>query len=897
MQDLHDWHAVPIEEVVQRLSSDSVNGLSLQEAQKRLLRDGPNELEEKGGPTALEIFLNQFKDFIIWVLIGAAAVSGFLKEWIDALAIIAIVILNAILGFIQEFHAEKALTALKKLSTPKAKVTRNGKPVLIPSREVVTGDLLELEAGGYVAADARVVVSRLLQTQEAALTGESLPVEKTPNFVRKEAPLGDRSSMVYQGTTITSGKGQAVVVATGIRTELGKIAELIQTVEEETTPLKKRLERFGKFLVYICFGIVAVVFVLGLLRKGDPLELFLTAVSLAVAAIPEGLPAVVTISLALGVQRMVKRNALIRKLPSVETLGSATVICSDKTGTLTKNEMTVRAIVVGHELLNVSGSGYTPQGKFYRNDTELSPKNRSDLELLLRIGALCNSAHLEKRENEWQIMGDPTEGALLTAAAKAGVWKEELEKDFPAIDEIPFDSERKKMTVIRKENGVPVAFVKGAPDIVLEDCTQIRMGSEMRMLTEEDRKKILSMNAELASQALRVLAFAYRRLPELPKKITPEALEKELVYVGLQAMIDPPREEAKRAVTQCQEAGIRSVMITGDHPNTASAIAKEVGMLQAGEGVLTGAELDHLSQEALESKVRGVSVYARVSAEHKLRIVKAWKKHGEIVAMTGDGVNDAPAVKEAHIGVAMGITGTDVTKEASDMVITDDNFASIVAAVEEGRAIFENIKKFVFYLLSCNAGEVLTMFVAALLGWPLPLLPIHILWVNIATDGLPALALGVDPVELGLMKRRSDMELITPTFLRRMVGIGGLIALSTLLGFAFVLWIEKEDLGRARTFAFGVLVLSQLFHSLNCRSERLSIFKLGFFSNMKLIGAILASFVLQNIIVYFPWAWPVFKTEPLSFFDWGIMVAISSLPLWGMEIVKKVQEGKGGKYA
>lgn len=893
-----NWHAESLETVVRALEADLVQGLSERVSRERFLHEGPNELKEKKGPTAFRIFLDQFKDFIIWVLIGAAAVSGFLKEWIDALAIVAIVVLNAILGFIQEYRADKALAALKKLSAPRARVIRDGKTQIIPSREVVVGDLLELEAGDHVPADARVTTAHLLKAQEAALTGESVPVEKFTDPVSEKVTVGDRLSMVFQGTVLTSGKGRGIVVATGMRTELGKIATLIQTVEEETTPLKERLEKFGKLLVYICSGIVAVVFGLGFLRGGDPLELFLTAVSLAVAAIPEGLPAVVTIALALGVQRMVKRNALIRKLPSVETLGSATVILSDKTGTLTKNEMTVRSAVVGRELLTVSGRGYIPEGKFRRGESEISPKEWPELELLLRIGVLCNSAHLEKKENDWEIIGDPTEGALLSAAAKLGLWKKDLEKEYPVVSEIPFDSERKKMSVIRKNGNGFLVFIKGAPDIVLEECTHWQFQGGVHPLNESTRQEILSRNSELAGQTLRVLAFAYRRISELPKRIEPQGIEQELIYVGLQAMMDPPREEVKRAVSDCVDAGIRSVMITGDHPNTAAAIARELGMLREKEKVLTGTELDALSQEALELKVKDISVYARVSAEHKLRIVRAWKKHGEIVAMTGDGVNDAPAVKEAHIGVAMGITGTDVTKEASDMVVTDDNFTSIVAAVEEGRAIFANIKKFVFYLLSCNTGEVLTMFVATLLGWPLPLLPIQILWINIATDGLPALALGVDPVEPGLMKRRANTELITPRFLRRMVGVGSLMALSTLLGFAFVLWVEKEDLTRARTFAFGVLVLSQLFHALNCRSERLSIFRLGLFSNMKLIGAILISFTLQNILVYLPWAWPVFKTEPLSLFDWSLMIAISSLPLWGMEVVKGIQQKRfdvGGK--
>lgn len=890
------------EESAAALESDIRAGLAVSEASLRLGRLGPNQLLEKKGAGPLKIFLDQFKDFIIWVLIGAAVVSGLLKEIVDALAIIAIVILNAVLGFIQEYRAEKSLAALKKLSSPTSKVIRGGKLSVIPSSEIVPGDLVELEAGDNVPADGRVVYATgNFATQEASLTGESSPVLKTALALDEpgDVPLADRANMVYMGTQVASGKARALIVDTGMSTELGKIAGMIQAIEEESTPLQKKLERFGKWIVYLCFVLVGLVFALGILRGGSILDMFLTAVSLAVAAIPEGLPAVVTISLAMGVHRMVKRNALIRKLPSVETLGCATVICSDKTGTLTKNEMTVQAIFAGKELFTVTGVGYEPKGEFLLDDKKIDPKAHVELEKALVDGVLCNAAELVKDSSGYKIIGDPTEGAILTAARKAGINKEEAVRQRDIVGEIPFDSERKKMTIVRKTKDGATAFVKGAPDILLNDCVHIEEGGSLRRLTDEDRKKILAANDGLAARALRVLAVAHKALGKETAEYDDASVEKDLVFSGLIAMIDPPRQEVKTAIEECKTAGIKTVMITGDHRNTAVAVAESLGFFGKDSQALTGEELDRLSDEDLKKEVRRIPVYARVSPEHKLRIVRAWRAHKEIVAMTGDGVNDAPAVKEADIGVAMGITGTDVTKEVSDMVVTDDNFASIVAAVEEGRGIYDNIKKFVHYLLSCNAGEILVMFTASLVGLPVPLLPIHILWVNLVTDGLPALALGVDPVDPAIMKKppRSPAEnVVTKKNAALMLLQGAFIAFCSLAAFCLVLFVEKEGIGRARTAAFIVLSCSQLFHAFNCRNATESLFKIGLFSNTKLIAANAVSFFLQMAVVYLPFAQAVFKTEPLGAFDWIMVITISSLPLWAMEALKKVNAVSGRKF-
>ena len=892
---MKSWWELDIVEIEKAFGVDSAMGLSPEEADKRLEKYGPNQLKEKKEINPLSIFIGQFKDFIIWVLIGAALVSGFLLEWIDAFAIFAIVILNAMLGFIQEYRAEKSLAALKKLSSPNSKVIRSGNRQVINSYKIVPGDLIELEAGDNIPADSRLIwVTPNFRVSEASLTGESHPVTKTVlSLKEKEVPLADRGNMVYMGTSIASGKARAIVVETGMETELGNIAGMIQGSEDNTTPLQKRLEAFGKVIVYACFGLVGLVFLLELLRGSKLIDVFLTSVSLAVAAIPEGLPAVVTIALALGVQRMVKRHAIIRKLPSVETLGCATVICSDKTGTLTKNEMTVQAVYVNNMLFSVTGIGYDVKGEFTRDYKTIDAPDYPELNKLLSYASLCNGAELVKDASGYKIIGDPTEGAILSCAAKINIWKKGLEDRFPFIEEIPFDSERKKMTIVRRDNNRVIAFIKGAPDIFLEDCVRIEDRSGPRKLEDEDKKEILAVNEKLASSAMRVLAIGYKNMDRVPDSYAAEAIEKDMVFLGLVAMIDPAREEVRDAIEKCSAAGIKTVMITGDHRNTAVAIAKELGFFKEGSIALTGEELSKLTDDELYERIENIPVYARVSPEHKLRIVKAWKRHGEVVAMTGDGVNDAPAVKEADIGVAMGITGTDVTKEVSDMVITDDNFASIVSAVEEGRGIYDNIKKFIHYLLSCNVGEILVMFVSSLVGLPVPLLPIQILWVNLVTDGLPALALGVDPVDKNIMSRpprKSNEPVITKENAFLMLWQGVFIAFCSLLAFSFILFIEKGSIGRARTAAFIVLSCAQLFHSFNCRNNKESIFKIGFLTNKKLILAVLISFILQMVVVYQPFLQTIFKTQPLGIFDWCLVILISSFPLWAMETVKLIKK-------
>jgi Ca2+-transporting ATPase len=888
-----EYYGKTLEEALKELQSDSQQGLSQLEADKRLAQFGLNQLEAKKQINPWGIFLEQFKAFLIWVLIGAALISGFLGEWGDTIAIIAIVILNAILGFIQEYKAEKSLAALRKLTFPVSKVIRNGQSVSIPSSHLVPGDVIELEAGDSIPADARLLwVSSQFTAQEASLTGESNPVAKNIQAITdKEVPLAERANMVFMGTSVASGKGKALVIATGMKTSLGEIASLVQEIRHEITPLQRKLEVFGKWIVYLCFVLVGIILLMEWFRGGAFIQVFMTAVSLAVAAIPEGLPAVVTIALALGVHRMVKRHVLIRKLPSVETLGCATVICSDKTGTLTRNEMTVKQVYAGGELFTITGTGYEPEGEFLIDGKPVPPEESPVLLNILHCAVLCNNAHLVKGSESCQVIGDPTEGALLTLAGKASITKDSLEEESSFLDEIPFDSERKLMTVVRLVNQQPLAYVKGAPDVLLKKCAWIETPSGIEPFTSIDRLTIEKINNEMANQALRVLGFAYKKLDEVSDSYETEKVESELTFLGLIAMIDPPREEVKAAIQDCKTAGIKAVMITGDHKNTAVAIAKELGIYAEGSLALSGTELDHLTQDELLAKVREISVYARVSPEHKLRVVDAWKKHGEIVAMTGDGVNDAPAVKEADIGVAMGITGTDVTKEVSDMVVTDDNFASIVSAVEEGRGIYDNIKKFIHYLLSCNTSEILVMFIASLFGYPVPLLPIQILWINLVTDGLPALALGMDPVEPNIMKRhpRSPTEaVVTRHGIFMMVIQGIFITICTLTAYFFVLYVEKAGIQMARTTVLMVLATSQLFHAFNCRSMRISLFKLGIFTNMKLIYANLASFALLLIVVYFPGLRFFFKTSDLSLFQWFLILGLSSLPLWAMELWKLV---------
>ncbi|HEY5932968.1 MAG TPA: HAD-IC family P-type ATPase, partial [Nitrospira sp.] len=720
-----DWHTLTGEALGLKLGSDLEYGLTWTEAEHRLAAVGPNELPEAPPPSPLSILLTQFSSLIIWVLLGAALVSGLLQEWIDAAAIVAIVFLNALLGFVQEYRAERSLAALRKLSITNARIVREGMIQSIPARNLVPGDVIHIEAGDRIPADSRLFYATTLQTQEASLTGESVPISKSADSISQIAvPLADRRNMLFMGTVAVSGKGRALVTETGSATEIGKIAALVQQethVEREETPLQRRLEQLGWTLLRLSLITILVVFLLGTMR-GEPLVLmFLTAVSLAVAAIPEGLPAVVTITLALGVTRMIERHALIRRLPAVETLGSTTVICSDKTGTLTKNEMTVTRLFIGGAVFEVTGEGYVPVGEMrpanhYSSsghpEGSISPASlstlTSDLHELLMAGLICNGASLHQDNGIWQVVGDPTEGALLVVAAKVGLVKDDLKQAQAVLGEVPFDSERKKMTVVCRTPSGLKAFVKGAPDVLLRNCTSwMTSQGVVQPLTEETRAHILAANQHFASEALRVLGMAIRRLDSPPHLYTSVSLEHDLTFVGLFGMKDPIRPEARASVAACREAGIRTVMITGDHKETAVAIGQELGILESGAEAMSGAELDQIGDEELVPRVPNIAIYSRASAEHKLRVIRAWKRQGAVVAMTGDGVNDAPALKAADIGIAMGITGTDVTKEVSDMVITDDNFASIAAAVEEGRGIYENIRKSTHYLLSCNMSEIL----------------------------------------------------------------------------------------------------------------------------------------------------------------------------------------------
>ena len=846
----------------------------------------------------LKVFVAQFASLIIWVLIAAAVVSGLLGEWLDTGAILAIVVLNAVLGFVQEYRAEKSLAALRKLTSPTSRVVRDGERSIVAARELVPGDLVEIESGDHVPADGRVVWVANFATQEASLTGESLPVEKVAEPLgTADTSLGDRRNMLFSGTAAVSGRARMLVTGTGADTELGKIARLLQGVESEPTPLQRQLAALGRLLIYICLGIVLIVFVVEIARGGKVMDMFLVAVSLAVAAIPEGLPAVVTVALALGVQRMVKRRALIRKLPAVETLGCTSVICTDKTGTLTQNQMMVRHVWAGNAMFDLQGNGYEPHGRVLAGSREIAPDALPPaLRLALQTGLLCNAATLSRKETRWEVVGDPTEGALLCAAARGGLGRQTLEAAEPLTAEIPFDSDRKLMTVLRKTAAGWTAYVKGAPDIVLARAGSILAadGTE-QALSAAGRQQVGEVNSGLAGKGLRVLGMAVRRFTVLPDHLDAASVEKELLFVGLQAMQDPPRPEVAAAVQTCLRAGIRPVMITGDHPQTAEAIGREIGMLGPETQVMNGAELERLSDAELTRRVRHTGAYARVSAEHKLRIVRAWRANGAIVAMTGDGVNDAPALKEADIGIAMGITGTDVSKEAADMVVLDDNFASIVAAIEEGRAIYANIRKFVFYLLSCNMGEVLVMFVAALVGWPLPLVPIQILWVNLVTDGFPALALGVDPPEKDLMQRpvrRKNERMIGRAFLADMLTSGLVIGGASLAAFGFTYYFvyaaadETVRLTAARTVTFLTLVGSQLVHAFNCRSDRRSLFALGVFSNPTLVAMVLLSLALQLVTILWAPAQRIFKTSMPGWNDLLLIAALSLLPLLVFELLK-----------
>ncbi|MBX3344841.1 MAG: cation-translocating P-type ATPase [Nitrospira sp.] len=889
------WYARSQGEIEREFAVDPAAGLSEEEAARRLSAHGRNELPEAPPPSPWHILATQFTSLIVWVLIGAALVSGLLGEWIDAGAILAIVLLNGLLGFLQEYRAEQSLAALRTMAVTYARVVRDGTRLNLSSTELVPGDIIDVEAGDHVPADARLFQAAAFRTQEAALTGESTPVEKlSAALPDSDLPLADQRNMLFMGTTVTGGKGRAVVVATGRVTELGRIATLMTAVPIDPTPLQRRLEQFGHVLLALSLGIVLVVFGLGVWR-GEPLfDMFLTAVSLAVAAIPEGLPAIVTTTLALGVMRMVSRHALIRRLPAVETLGAATVICTDKTGTLTKNEMTVTKLAIDDLVMEVTGEGYAPAGTIVGGE----PREGA-LRDLLWTALLCNGASLKQAEGKWAVVGDPTEGALLVAGRKGGWVQEELERAQPLLGEIPFDSDRKMMTMVRRSEARAVAYVKGAPDVLLGCCDEyVTKTGERRPLTESLRMSMLSVNRQFAQQALRVVALAYRVLDPQPASFDPDLVERRLCFLGLAAMKDPLRPEAKSAVDLCRSAGIATVMITGDHKETALAIAREAGFASGPTQALSGLELNGLSDADLASRVRNVSVYARVTAEHKLRIVKAWRAQGAVVAMTGDGVNDAPAVREADIGIAMGVTGTDVTKDASDMVVTDDNFASIAAAVEEGRSIYANIRKSVHYLLSCNLSEVLVMLGSTVLGWPLPLLPIHILWINLVTDGFPALALAVDPKDPDVMKRppRDPQAPLLDRGRFLTVCVQGLVmAAATLAVFGIALSIVKDEVSFARTMTFTTLVLVQFLHAFTCRHDRYSLFQVGVASNRMLVGAVLVSALLQGAILLSPWGQEIFKVVPLPAEEWSVIAVFGVLPFLLMELWKvwsRVRDGR-----
>ncbi|GAB4560353.1 MAG: cation-translocating P-type ATPase [Anaerolineae bacterium] len=909
------WHALSVDEVLEQVRTHYQRGLTTEEARSRLERCGPNELAEAPRPGFLARLWAQFNNFLMLILIVASVISLALGDVIEAGAILAIVLLNAILGVIQESRAEQALEALKKMAAPEAHVIRDGCMTTIPARELVPGDIVVLETGNYVPADLRLIEAVNLRIDESALTGESMPVQKRADAVLdREVPLGDRQNTAFMSTTVTYGRGRGVVVSTGTNTQIGLIAQMLQATESEPTPLQVKLDQVGKTLGWAALTICALIFAIGWLRGGDPLDMFIVAVSLAIAAVPEGLPAVVTISLALGMQRMIRRHALIRSLPAVEGLGATTVICSDKTGTLTQNEMTVVRLYVRDEEIAVTGEGYAPRGEFYRDGQEMHVRDDTDVQLLLRGAALCNDAYLETSGTEdghrvYRMVGDPTEGALVVAAAKAGLWKASLEEETPRVGEIPFEAERKRMTTIHvversdelarwilslstAGDGVAyVAFVKGAPDLIVERCTSVVKDGLLYPMTDADRERILSENARMASQALRVLAVAYRVLPGPADEWHAEEVERDLIFVGLLGMIDPPRQEVKAAIEVARRAGIKTVMITGDYRETATAIAREIGLLRPDGLVMNGQELDETDDEALVDLVERVDVYARTSPQHKMRIVDALKARRHIVAMTGDGVNDAPALKRADIGVAMGITGTDVAKETADMVLTDDNYASIVAAVEEGRIIYSNIRKFVFYLLSCNVGEILIIFLATLAGWPLPLTAIQLLWLNLLTDGAPALALGLEKGDPDIMDRppRPPDE---PVINREMV-IGIVIqavAITTATLGAFLLGnpFNPATLHIAESMAFATLTASELLRAYTARSERYPLLRIGVFSNRYMQWAVLASIALLLLVIYVPFLNPVFNTHPLTLAQWAEMLPFILLPSVAAELTKWV---------
>ncbi|MBI5052758.1 MAG: cation-translocating P-type ATPase [Chloroflexi bacterium] len=954
------WHSKSVQDVIDDLKTHLEQGLSSDDAAQRLHQHGNNELREKPPTPFWKLVVEQLSDFVVILLIAASVISFLLGDTIEAVAIIAIVILNAVIGVIQDARAEQALAALKKMAAPDAQVIRDGSRVRIPSRELVPGDIVLLEAGNFIPADVRLVESVNLKIEEAALTGESVPVEKRAALTLEDnAPIGDRKNTAFMGTVVSYGRGTGVVVGTGHLTQIGLIADMLAAVEEEATPLQRRLEELGKTLSIAALIVCGLVFVVAIFKQTDLSlisskgfveyfthstkelsEIFIIAISLAIAAVPEGLPAVVTITLALGMREMVKRHALIRRLASVETLGSASVICSDKTGTLTQNEMTAVKLWCDDQHFDITGDGYKPQGQFLHENDHLNFSDHPALTTLLWGAMLANDARLEKSgsergEDTYRMVGDPTEGALVVAAAKANIWRKEVEKSFPRVAENPFDSARKIMSTLHEvkeamsevsplndPKDLPnyVLCAKGAPDVILDACASYqRIGDETAPITPEFKDKVLRANADLSSQALRVLAVGYRLFNSHPEPMTPESTEKDLVFVGLIGMIDPARPEVKPAIEKARHAGIRTVMITGDYPDTARAIAYSIGLLRPGAKVLAGATLDELNDQQMVEVARETDVFARVSPSHKMKIVDAMKQTGAVVAMTGDGVNDAPALKRSDIGVAMGITGTDVAKESADMVLTDDNFASIVAAVEQGRIIYNNIRKFVFFLLSSNVAEIAIIFLATLAGVPVPLTAIQLLWLNLVTDGAPALALAVEkgdpdvmdrpprPKEEPVINRSMQLGILIQTFaqtggtlLALALGLywslvqanlvpAGINPVLTVLQFNWsALNADQIELleRTGQTMAFLTLSFSELFRAYTVRSERMSVFQIGVFSNKYMQYAVGSSIILLLLVTNVPFLQPIFNTHFLTLEQWLTVFGLALIPAIAEEITK-----------
>jgi Ca2+-transporting ATPase len=915
-----DWHTIDAETALERLESPVRSGLTAGEVKKRQARYGPNQLAEKPRPTFFQLLIAQLNNFIVILLIVAALISAVLGDYTEAAAIMTIVILNAVLGVVQESRAEEALAALKRLAAPDAQVIRDGKHQTVSASQLVPGDIVLLESGNFVPADVRLLETVNLKIDEAALTGESIPVQKNATMVLEgEAPLGDRRNTAFMGTTVTYGRGKGVVTSIGMLTQLGLIAGMLQSVEEEDTPLQVRLGKLGKTLGWACLAVCALVFGVGLLEAGLAnidiklvTSLFMVAVSLAIAAVPEGLPAVVTISLALGMQEMVRRHALIRRLASVETLGSATVICSDKTGTLTQNKMTVTRLWADGLTFSITGGGYDANGEFLLDGEAVDISKYRAAADTLWVGAINNDAILEPVESgdgrhQYRTIGDPTEGSILIAAAKAGMFQHQYWEDYPRKDEIPFDSARKRMVTLhaierpRPEDTTVLQddqartwhaiAVKGAPDVVLNLCNRYEtMSNQVLELDHAARQRILDANDSMTYDALRVLGMAYRLLPFMPEQIESHELEKDLVFVGLVGMIDPARSEVPPAIDMARGAGIRTIMITGDYPNTAKAIASDIGLIsEEYNQVLTGKQLSEMDDDTLQKEIRHTSVFARVSPEHKMRIVDALRSNDEIVAMTGDGVNDAPAIKRSDIGIAMGITGTDVAKETADMVLTDDNYASIVSAIEQGRIIYNNIRKFVYYLISCNLAEIAVIFIAMITQGRSPLTAIQLLWLNLVTDGAPALALGTEKGDPDTMQQapRPTKEPIINRYMQLGIGIQTIaITAVTLAAFYIGLSTDPKHYEFAETMAFTTLSISELLRAYTARSEYFPLFKIGVFKNRWMNIGVLASLVLIFAVIYIPFLNGIFNTVPLGWAQWEIVLPLLIFPSLAAELTK-----------